>query len=97
MTPKDPLLPGERSYLTAIASLTTTLETSEGGSLKPSLRAEYERNLAVVDQAIEATRRAARSDPRDEDAATFLLAAYQSKVDLLNTVADQARFSASAR
>jgi anti-sigma factor RsiW len=95
--PKDPLLPGERSYLTAIASLTTTLETSEGGSLKPSLRAEYERNLAVVDQAIEATRRAARSNPRDEDAATFLLVAYQSKVDLLNTVADQARFSASAR
>ena len=97
VTPKDPLLPGERSYLTAIASLTTTLETSEGGALKPSLRAEYERNLAVVDQAIEATRHAARSNPRDEDAATFLLAAYQSKVDLLNTVADQARFSASAR
>jgi anti-sigma factor RsiW len=97
MTPKDTFLPGERSYLTAIASLTTTLETSEGGALKPSLRAEYERNLAVVDQAIEVTRLAARSNPRDEDAATFLLAAYQSKVDLLNTVADQARFNASAR
>ena len=97
VTPKDTFLPGERSYLTAIASLTTTLETSEGGALKPSLRAEYERNLAVVDQAIEVTRHAARSNPRDEDAANFLLAAYQSKVDLLNTVADQARFSASAR
>ena len=95
--PKDTFLPGERSYLTAIASLTTTLESNEGGTLKPSLRAEYERNLAVVDQAIEVTRRAARSNPRDEDAATFLLTAYQSKVDLLNTVADQARFSASAR
>jgi hypothetical protein len=92
--PRDTFLPGERSYLTAIASLTTTLESNEGGTLKPSLRAEYERNLAVVDQAIEVTRRAARSNPRDEDAATFLLAAYQSKVDLLNTVADQARFSA---
>ena len=95
--PKDTLLPGERSYLTAIASLTTTLETNGDSTLKPSLRAEYERNLAVVDQAIETTRRAAKSNPRDEDAATFLLTAYQSKVDLLNTVADQARLSASAR
>ncbi|MGB7924974.1 MAG: zf-HC2 domain-containing protein [Pyrinomonadaceae bacterium] len=94
---KDALLPGERSYLTAIASLTTNLEAGGEMSLKPSLRAEYERNLAVVDQAIEATRRAARSDPNDDDAASFLLTAYQSKVDLLNTVADQARLSASAR
>jgi hypothetical protein len=97
VAPKDTLLPGERSYLTAIASLTTTLENSGDAALKPSLRAEYERNLAVVDQAIEATRRAARSNPNDDDAASFLLVAYQSKVDLLNTVADQARLSASAR
>jgi Putative zinc-finger len=95
---KDALLPGERSYLTAIASLTTNLEAGgDGRGLKPSLRVEYERNLAVVDQAIEATRSAARSNPNDDDAANFLLTAYQSKVDLLNTVADQARLSASAR
>ena len=97
VAPKDTLLPGERSYLTAIASLTTTLENSGDAALKPSLRVEYERNLAVVDQAIEATRHAARSNPNDDDAASFLLVAYQSKVDLLNTVADQARLSASAR
>jgi hypothetical protein len=95
--PKDTLLPGERSYLTAIASLTTSIESNGETALKPSLRVEYERNLAVVDQAIEVTRRAARNNPNDEDAANFLLAAYQSKVDLLNTVADQARLSASAR
>lgn len=95
--PRDTLLPGERSYLTAIASLTTNLEAGGEMSLKPSLRAEYERNLAVVDQAIEATRRAARKNPNDDDAANFLLATYQSKVDLLNTVTDQARLSASAR
>jgi len=94
---ENTLLPGEKSYLTAIASLTTTLENSSDISLKPSLRVEYERNLAVVDQAIETTRRAARSDPRDEDAANFLLSAYQSKVELLSTVADQARLTASAR
>ncbi len=95
--PADTLLPGERSYLTAIASLTTTLETSGEAALKPSLRVEYERNLAVVDQAIEETRRVARSNPNDEDAANFLLVAYQSKVDLLNTVAEQARLSAAVR
>lgn len=97
MPAKDALLPGERSYLTAIASLTTNLEAGGEMGLKPSLRAEYERNLAVVDQAIEATRQAARSNPNDDDATNFLLTAYQSKVDLLNTVADQARLSASAR
>ncbi len=56
--------------------------------MRPSLRVEYERNLAVVDRAIAATRTAAKSNPTDPDAADFMFAAYQSKVDLLNTIAD---------
>jgi hypothetical protein len=56
--------------------------------MRPALQVEYERNLAVVDRAIAATRSAAKSNPNDPDAADFMFAAYQSKVDFLNTVAD---------
>lgn len=81
------LLPGERSYLQTIARLDSTIESNKQ-TMRPSLRAEYERNLAVVDRAIAATRSAAKSNPTDPDAADFMFAAYQSKVDLLNTIAD---------
>lgn len=81
------LIPGERAYLQTIARLDSTIK-SNAKDMKPSLRAEYERNLAVVDRAIAATRSAAKSNPNDPDAADFMFAAYQSKVDLLNTIAD---------
>lgn len=81
------LFPGERSYLQTIARLDSTIK-SNPKEMRPSLRAEYERNLAVVDRAIAATRSAAKSNPNDPDAADFMFAAYQSKVDLLNTIAD---------
>jgi anti-sigma factor RsiW len=81
------LLPGERSYLQAIARLDTTIKSNKN-AMRPSLQVEYERNLAVVDRAIAATRNAAKSNPNDPDAADFMFAAYQSKVDLLNTIAD---------
>lgn len=81
------LLPGERSYLQTIARLDNTIK-SNTREMRPSLRSEYERNLAVVDRAIAATRSAAKSNPNDPDAADFMFAAYQSKVDLLNTIAD---------
>lgn len=81
------LLPGERSYLQTIARLDSTIKSGQK-SMRPALQVEYERNLAVVDRAIAATRSAAKSNPNDPDAADFMFAAYQSKVDLLNTIAD---------
>ena len=81
------LLPGERSYLQTIARLDSTIKSNKK-SMRPGLQVEYERNLAVVDRAIAATRSAAKSNPSDPDAADFMFAAYQSKVDLLNTIAD---------
>jgi hypothetical protein len=79
------LIPGERSYLQAIARLDSAINKK---SMRPALQVEFERNLAVVDRAIAATRSAAKSNPNDPDAADFMFAAYQSKVDLLNTIAD---------
>jgi anti-sigma factor RsiW len=81
------LLPGERSYLQTIARLDTAIK-SNPKAMRPSLQVEYQRNLAVVDRAIAATRSAAKSNPNDPDAADFMFAAYQSKGDLRNTIAD---------
>lgn len=81
------LLPGERSYLQAIARLDSAIKSNKN-NMRPALQVEFERNLAVVDRAIAATRSAAKSNPNDPDAADFMFAAYQSKVDLLNTIAD---------
>ncbi len=86
-------LPGEKTYLTAIASLTTTIESGGPQSLPPTLRAEYERNLAVVNQAIISTRVAARRNPQDTDAHEFLRTAYQNKVELLSAVAEQSQLA----
>jgi hypothetical protein len=81
------LLPGERAYLQTIAKLDSTIKEGEK-SMRPALQVEYQRNLAVVDRAIAATRNTAKKNPSDPDAADFMFAAYQSKVDLLNTIAD---------
>ncbi|HKQ53707.1 MAG TPA: zf-HC2 domain-containing protein [Pyrinomonadaceae bacterium] len=90
-------LPGEQNYLKAIDSLSQEIAASGETAMKPSLRAEYERNLAIVDQAIVSTRRTARRNPSDADAAEFLYSSYQSKLDLLNTVAEQVRPTIATR
>jgi hypothetical protein len=82
------LIPGERSYLQTIAKLDSTIKSAGNKTMRPALQVEYEKNLAVVDRAIAATRRAAKSNPNDPDAADFMFAAYESKVNLLNTIAD---------
>ena len=81
------LLPGERAYLQTIAKLDSTIKQDQN-NMRPALQAEYQRNLAVVDRAIAASRTAAKKNPNDPDAADFMFAAYQSKVDFLNTIAD---------
>jgi hypothetical protein len=83
------LLPGERSYLQTIAQLDSTIK-AEKATMKPGVQAEYQRNLAFVDRTLAVARTAAKSNPNDPDATEFMFSAYQSKVDLLNTVA-QAR------
>jgi len=54
------------------------------------MQVEYEYNMAVINSAIATTRDAARRKPNDPLAAQFMLTAYQSKVDLLNEVANAA-------
>jgi hypothetical protein len=91
------LLPVEKSYVSAIASLKSSLEGEGSQAMTPTLRAEYERNLAVVDRAIAASRASARRTPSDKDAQEFLRSAYQDKLDLLHTVADQTQLASITR
>ncbi|HEV7904791.1 MAG TPA: zf-HC2 domain-containing protein [Pyrinomonadaceae bacterium] len=91
----EPVLEDEKTYISSIASLTSAIEAQGASGLTPTLRAEYERNLAVVNQAIISSRVAARRNPQDTDAKEFLRAAYQNKVELLSAVADQAQIASS--
>jgi anti-sigma factor RsiW len=95
--PKEEALTGEKEYRTAIASLEKTIKLGGEESLKPSLRADYERNLALLDSAIVQTRQVAAQNPKDKDAVSFLMATYQSKVELMTRVADQAQVATLGR
>lgn len=95
--PKEEALPGEKAYQTAIASLEKTIKLSGDESLRPAVRADYERNLALIDSAIAQTRQVAARNPKDKDAVGFLMSVYQSKVELLARVADQAQVAALGR
>lgn len=96
-TPRPDLLPVERQYVREIAALKTSIERRQMRTLSPTLRAEYERNVAVVDEAIASTRAAARSNPKDRDAQEFLRSAYQEKLDLLSAVAGKSQLAVADR
>jgi len=76
----------ERQYESAIAKLNEALKTQP--PMRPALQVEYEYNMAVIDNAIATTRDAARKNPKDPLANQFMLAAFQSKVDFMNQIAD---------
>lgn len=98
LQPKAPeLLPGEKEYQTAIASLEKTIKLGGDETLRPAVRVKYERDLALLDSAITETRRVAAENPKDKDAVGFLMSVYQSKVELLTKVADQAQVAALGR
>jgi len=76
----------ERQYDYAITRLNEAIKVQP--PMRPSLQVEYEFNMALIDNAIATSRDAARKNPRDPQAAQFMLAAYQGKVDLMNQVAN---------
>lgn len=75
-----------RQYDYAIARLNEAIKVQP--PMRPSLQVEYEYNMALIDNAIATSRDAARRNPKDPQAAQFMLAAYQSKVDLMNEIAN---------
>jgi hypothetical protein len=95
--PSNAPLPEEKQYLDAIAGLQKAVNTNDELTMRPSFRVEYEKNLAVVDKAIEKMQTAARKNPKDENVKQVLFASYQNKIDLLNTVAEKSQMIASLR
>jgi len=80
----------ESQYQKAFPKLNEAIKAQ--APLPPSLRVEYEYDLALIDNAIITTRQIARKNPQDPLATQSMLAAYQSKIDLMNQFA-QARVS----
>lgn len=87
----------EKDYLDSIAQLSRTVQTSGDFNLQPAFRVEYERNLAMMNQSIKAMQKQARRNPQDENSKRILLASYQNKIDLLNTVTEKSQLMATLR
>ena len=83
-------LPGEESYVRTISSLAKTVEEQkEGGIMRPSERIAYERDMAVVNDAIAKMKKEVKRNPRNESAKQILYSSYQNKIDLLNSVSQK--------
>ena len=76
----------ERQYDYAISRLNEAIRIQP--PLRPSLQVEYEYNMAVINNQIATSRDAARRNPTDLQAAQSMIAAYQSKMDLMNQIAN---------
>ena len=90
-------MPGEESYVKTISSLSKTVETQKAETLRPSERIAYERDMAVVDDAIAKMRKEVKKNPRNESAKQVLYSSYQNKIDLLNSVSQKGELMASLR
>jgi hypothetical protein len=90
-------MPGEESYIKTISSLTKVVADKKDTSMRPSQRVAYERDMAVVDDAIAKLRKEVRKDPRNESAKQVLYTSYQNKIDLLNSVSQREELMASIR
>lgn len=82
-------LPGEESYVRTIDRLEKTTRSGEDSAIRPSTRVSFERDMAVVDDAIKRMRKEVRSNPNNESARQVLYTSYQNKIDLLNSVAQK--------
>jgi len=82
-------MPGEESYVKTIASLDKTVDTQKDTVLRPSERVSFERDLAVVNDAIKKMKNEVRKNPKNESAKQVLYTSYQNKIDLLNSVSQR--------
>ncbi|HYJ92941.1 MAG TPA: zf-HC2 domain-containing protein [Pyrinomonadaceae bacterium] len=90
-------IPGEESYVKTIASLSETVNQQKDAVLRPSERVSYERDMAVVNDAIKKMRDEVRKNPRNESAKQVLYTSYQNKIDLLNSVSQREELVASLK
>lgn len=82
-------MPGEESYVKTISSLAKTVEEQKDGIMRPSERIAYERDMAVVNDAIAQMKKEVRRNPKNESARQVLYSSYQNKIDLLSSVSQK--------
>ena len=90
-------LDGEESYVNTIARLEKTVDGNKDEVLKPSARFAYEKDLAVVNDAIIKMKQEVRKNPKNEGAKQVLFSSYQNKIELLNSVTQRSELMASMR
>ncbi len=91
------VLPGEETYIKTIASLQKSVDGKKDLTLKPSARIAYEKDMAVLDDAIEKMKTEVKINPRNDGAKKVLFASYQNKIDLLNSVSEKNELMASLK
>ncbi|HEY0657382.1 MAG TPA: zf-HC2 domain-containing protein [Pyrinomonadaceae bacterium] len=90
-------LPGEESYVKTISNLTQAVNNQKDEVLRPSAQVAFERDLAVVNDAITKMKKEVRKNPRNESAKQVLYSSYQNKIDLLSSVAEKNELMASLK
>lgn len=90
-------LPGEETYIRTIANLSETVNGQKDSVMKPSARFAYEKDLAMINDAIDKMKAEVRKNPKNEAAKEILFASYQNKINLLNSVTERSELIASIR
>ena len=93
----DEYLPGEESYVRTISDLKQNVDGQKDRILNPSSRIAYERDMAVVNDAITKMKEVVRKNPKNQSAKQVLYSSYQNKIDLLNSVVEREELMASLR
>jgi hypothetical protein len=91
----SPALAEEAGYLQTIATLNKSVDQNKDYTLRPTERIAFERDLAVVNDAIKKMKMEVRKNPNNRAARDVLRSSYKSKIDLLNSVAEKSELMAS--
>ena len=89
-------LPGEESYVKTINELQEGV-TAQNASMNASSQVAFQRDMAVVDDAISKMRKVVRKNPRNQAARQILYSSYQDKIDLLKSSAQRNELMASVQ
>jgi anti-sigma factor RsiW len=95
LAPPSEAISGEESYIKTIATLQQAVENRKDELMKPSSRVAFEKDMAVVNDAIKKMRHEVRKNPKNEAAKEVLRSSYQNKIDLLNSVAEKSELMAT--
>ncbi len=90
-------MPGEDIYVKTIANLAKNVDETKDIVMRPAQRIAYERDMAVVNDAISKMQKEVKRNPRNESAKQVLYSSYQNKIDLLNSVSQKEELMASIR